>query len=753
MSDKKRLSILSIMLAFCMSLFVLFGPTSANAQTSTNTPASQQANQKNITELVADLSEEEIAVLSKLLAIVTTDEANKNAALVDESADFGETVKNLWQGYSSFMWKNIIALPAAIDVGYRGILRLTTGKFQLFWQLILALGAGAIAELATRKFLTSKSNYGPSNSDVDAPVSLNTLGTHTSLEAVYLAVFVIVSLILTKLLVSNPADYFIASSFILYVLLIIRIAKIFLQYTLAPNTPSMRLVSTDDWNARYIYRNFLILTGVVAIALFLLLNIDQFQIGNSNPFRFWVGQFIYIYLLFVMWRARHGFSDIIRGEEKPLPPGLERVASWWPIISMIVITFQFLIMQVMKSLGGITIGAGASIFTIMLIVLTPFFDTMLRGIIGRLAPKMQSEDDAAHEAAYHATKHSYVRIGRVIFFAALFVIIGKIWGIDYQNLAQLGFGGEVAKRGGGFLYIAAIGYLVWEMTNLWANRQLLKDGPQEEVVMSGEGGGAGKSRLSTVLPLVKMALQTAIIILTVLLALTQLGLNITPLLAGAGVFGLAIGFGAQALVKDIVSGVFFLLDDAFRVGEFIEIEGLVGTVQKISIRSLQLRHPNGPVHVIPYGEIPKLTNNSRDYVILKLRFTVPFDTDLDKVRKLFKKIGQDMMENPDHAENFIQPFKFQGVIDVDDVGIIIRGKFSTKPGAQWMIRKEIYSRVQSVFEENGIHFARREVLVQIPGLDEKSDLKPDQIQAIGTAAAASLETDEEDARPKKDEPF
>ena len=140
-------------------------------------------------------------------------------------------------------------------------------------------------------------------------------------------------------------------------------------------------------------------------------------------------------------------------------------------------------------------------------------------------------------------------------------------------------------------------------------------------------------------------------------------------------------------------------------------------------------------------------------MILKLRFTVPFDTDLDKVRKLFKKIGQEMMKNPEHAENFIQPFKFQGVIDVDDVGIIIRGKFSTKPGAQWMIRKEIYARVQSVFEENGIKFARREVLVQIPGLDEKSELKPDQIQAIGTAAAASIETNEEGASPKKDEPF
>ena len=223
-----------------------------------------------------------------------------------------------------------------------------------------------------------------------------------------------------------------------------------------------------------------------------------------------------------------------------------------------------------------------------------------------------------------------------------------------------------------------------------------------------------------------------IITLTGLLALSQLGVNITPLLAGAGVVGLAVGFGAQTLVRDVVAGIFFLMDDAFRMGEFIDTGGTLGSIEKISIRSLQLRGTRGAVHIIPYGEIPKLTNLSRDWVIMKLQFTVPFDTDVEKVRKLFKRIGQDIMQMEEYKDDILAPFKGQGVTGVDDVGILVRGKFTTKPGKQFGVRKEIYKRVQQAFDENGIQFARKEVRVQLP-----DGVKLDEGQKEAVAAAAA----------------
>ena len=113
----------------------------------------------------------------------------------------------------------------------------------------------------------------------------------------------------------------------------------------------------------------------------------------------------------------------------------------------------------------------------------------------------------------------------------------------------------------------------------------------------------------------------------------------------------AIGFGAQTLVKDIISGVFFLADDAFRVGEYIDVGDVMGTVEHISIRSLRLRHHRGPVHTIPFGEIQHLTNFSRDWAIMKIEFRLPFDADLEKVRKIIKKVGQTLMADPVHGPN------------------------------------------------------------------------------------------------------
>ena len=211
----------------------------------------------------------------------------------------------------------------------------------------------------------------------------------------------------------------------------------------------------------------------------------------------------------------------------------------------------------------------------------------------------------------------------------------------------------------------------------------------------------------------KIAAQFAIVILSGLAILGELGVNILPLLAGAGVVGLAIGFGAQTLVKDIISGVFFLIDDAFRKGEYIDIGSVKGTVEKISLRSMQLRHHNGPLHTIPFGDIRHVTNFSRDWVIMKLSLRLTYDTDAEKVRKLIKKLGQEMAEEPNLKPLFLQPLKSQGVIEMQDSAQIMRVKFMTRPGDQWGLRRVVFARIRDLFEKEGIRFASREVAVRI----------------------------------------
>ena len=192
--------------------------------------------------------------------------------------------------------------------------------------------------------------------------------------------------------------------------------------------------------------------------------------------------------------------------------------------------------------------------------------------------------------------------------------------------------------------------------------------------------------------------------MVVMLALSSLGIDIGPLLAGAGVVGIAIGFGAQTLVKDIISGMFFLLDDAFRVGDYIESGSIRGTVEQISIRSLRLRHHRGALHTIPFGSLDTITNYSRDWVIDKMTVSVTYDTDLDKVKKIIKR--KELQAETEFSPHILQTLKMQGVEQFGDFAIQIRLKMMTKPGEQFVIRRRAYAMIRRSMPTASISLSR-----------------------------------------------
>lgn len=536
-----------------------------------------------------------------------------------------------------------------------------------------------------------------------------------------------------------------------------RIAWAVGRFTMAPQNPEYRLVNaTDDTARKVVFHNvwLALLIGFSQV-------IVQFNVLNGVPMGetrlgFWLNLAVHVYLAILVWRYRYAFSDMMRGKEA-VTRGEEWVARIFPYFCLALVIGTWWIVNMLVSYRAFELlGTAPHYKTMGLLFFAPLMDTAIRGLVWHLVPPMQGEGAVA-ERAYEATKRSYIRIGRIIVFGIVLIEVAGFWGMTPQSIATAGVGAQVAARLIEFLMILSVGYLIYEVVSLYINRKLAAEmtasgyDPDNEEMGGGDGGGAGGSRLSTVLPLILAVSRVAIIILFLLLGLSNIGIDTTPLLAGAGIVGLAIGFGAQKLVTDVVSGIFFLVDDAFRTGEYVEVEGTVGTVEKISIRSMQLRHHKGPVHTIPYGEIPKITNYSRDWVIMKLRFTVPFDTDPNKVKKIFKKIGNEMIGEEAWQDDFLQPFKSQGVLEIDDVGMVIRGKFMAKPGKQFMIRKEIFNRVSAAFAENGIDFARREVRVAIPGLDDKSELDEEDKAAIAAAASQAAEQAQNETGQKSDD--
>jgi len=188
----------------------------------------------------------------------------------------------------------------------------------------------------------------------------------------------------------------------------------------------------------------------------------------------------------------------------------------------------------------------------------------------------------------------------------------------------------------------------------------------------------------------------------------------------------AIGFGAQTVVKDVISGMFYLFDDAFRVGEYIETGSHKGTVESFSLRSVKLRHHRGYLSTVPFGELGSIQNMSRDWVIDKFSVTVGYQTDMEVLRKLIKKLGAELAADPEFAPYVIEPLKMQGVLSFGDYGIAVGLKMTTMPGQQFQMRRRAFVRLKQIFDQQGIEIPLPTVHVQGGG------------EGVETAAARAM---------------
>jgi small-conductance mechanosensitive channel len=246
--------------------------------------------------------------------------------------------------------------------------------------------------------------------------------------------------------------------------------------------------------------------------------------------------------------------------------------------------------------------------------------------------------------------------------------------------------------------------------------------------------GRRRARLHTLLPIFRNLALVLVIAIAAMTALAELGVEIGPLIAGASIVGVAIGFGAQTFVRDIIAGMFYLLDDAFRVGEYIQSNNYKGTVEGFSIRSIRLRHHRGPVYTVPFSLLGAIQNQSRDWVIDKLMIGITYDSDLERARKLIKQIGLELAKDPEYAPLIIEPLKMQGVEELGDFAVKIRMKMMTLPGEQFIIRRKAYAMIKKAFDENGIKFAFP--TVQVTGEAEASSAAAAQ-QALELSRSAA----------------
>jgi len=579
----------------------------------------------------------------------------------------------------------------------------------------------------------------------------------------------------------------------LMVAVIIRVCALVLRLFFSPKARNLRLLPLTCEVAQYLHRRLLIMVSVISVSWVLGLLLFHLEISRSAQIWFFIilGTLIIGMFVGMVWRNRHTVKKYyldrrhIACEKRAWLR--EQFASMWHILAIAYLLIVWALGHWRLVTADEMKFDGTFVLSLLIVPVYLALDRMAQWCVisvfsGKAAlsdsPEQPAETELPGGAAVSLPVgevpespgeegNGYLdvasRVVRVVVFIAVALWFLDIWGF------HITFGEEAVGAVFDVLVTLLLAHIAWEFINSAINRKLAESGYVEKADKEedeDEWGGAGaQDRSQTLLPMLRKFLGVVMVVMVTLIVLSSIGVEIGPLLAGAGVIGLAIGFGAQKLVRDILSGIFFLMDDAFRVGEYLDAGGISGTVEEITLRTIKLRHHRGMLQIVPLGDLKSVTNFMRGGMVVKFDLKLPYDTDIDKVRKIIKKVGKKMLLDEELGPDFIKPLKSQGVRSVGDSVMTFRAKFTARPGTHFVIRREAYKHITAALEKAGIHYAHRKVIVDLaPELAEKMDVAPastdragekpaqkltpeQKVQVLEAGAAAALDTIAEEEKP------
>lgn len=376
---------------------------------------------------------------------------------------------------------------------------------------------------------------------------------------------------------------------------------------------------------------------------------------------------------------------------------LEVIAALWyvPILllSIIVSVATILDLSSANSVLNHALGSAA------LLIATFFISALLRRIRNRKSSAAPMRRQSPYIARLRSVGFSLLQLA---LWAGFFELLTRIWEHSLLEFANATLIGQMIAAALGKIGVTlVVAWLVWIMLDTFI---------QEAITPSRSGRYARRTpstRMRTILPLLRNALMLAILSVTVVTTLANLGINVTPLLASAGVVGLAFGFGSQSLVKDLITGVFILMEDSMSVGDWVDVgNGHAGTVENLTIRTVRLRDSNGSVHSVPFSQITAIKNDSREYIYATLKLHVTHDSDVDQALRLMRETGAEMLEDRRLRRLLQQPIEIYGVNGFDLNGVALLAGFRTKPQTQNEVMRSFNLRIKKKVDDDAtVHFA------------------------------------------------
>jgi small-conductance mechanosensitive channel len=581
------------------------------------------------------------------------------------------------------------------------------------WKLLLVLGLGFLAEWGAMQALRRPREW------LDAHAPPETTGWarlkrvpmvlgRPGLDLVPIAAFALVSygligavrpLPTTQLVMLTANNAYIAS----------RIIMAAARMLLSPASTHLRILPVADETAAYatiwLRRIVLVLVTSYAVAEAGL----QFGLPWSayDSILRMALLLVTLFLVIIILQNKQAVSDLLRAPE--LAEGEEpdrarrffrmlrdRAADIWHLVAIAWLMAAWGVWA-LEIQNGFWRLLKVSFSTILILSLAKLSDMALRRVIAR-AFRVTPELSARYPGLEaRANRYLPVLKGSASFaicgIALLFLL--ESWGLEaFAWFGQGKLGNRLVSSLVSIALTITLALVIWEGINAAIQRHLER--------LSRDAKVAQSARVRTLLPMLRTALLAVILIFVTLSTLSELGVNVAPLIAGAGVIGIAVGFGSQKLVQDVITGIFLLFEDAVAVGDVVQLGGLSGVVEQLSIRSIKLRAVDGSLHIIPFSAVTSVTNQTRDFAFAVIDVSIDYSEDTDRVAEVLRGIAAEMRQDSRWRPVIRDDLDVMGVDKLGDSGVIMRVRLKTDPAQRWAVAREMNRRIKRRFDELGI---------------------------------------------------
>ncbi|KVF79556.1 mechanosensitive ion channel protein [Burkholderia sp. FL-7-2-10-S1-D7] len=522
-----------------------------------------------------------------------------------------------------------------------------------------------------------------------------------ALRVVPLVVFVGVASLTMSVLDGDgtPTETALESLIDIYVIcrLVTIVSRLFFQ----PDARQLRLLHVSDAWAAIAQRSIariVIVVGACTAAVEIAASFGLSDAGHVALLKA-VALVGHLMISALILRCRQPVAARIRaaGDDRPAFAmiGNALADAWAPVSVFVVMALWFVWAldvhngyRVLITLGGRSIAAMIGMRIVSIVVL------------GALARLFQRRDDDRTLVHLHA--YRYYPLVRQIVSAVIAVVtvvlLLQIWGVPIFHAFQTGtIGHRLASALITIAIAAVVALIVWETANIAIERRLQQ--------WTHEGNLVRAARLRTLLPMLRSLLFIMIALVVVLTGLSEIGVNIGPLLAGASIFGVALGFGSQKLVQDFITGIFLLMENAMQVGDWVTLAGVSGTVEYLSIRTVRLRAGDGSLYTIPFSSVTTVNNTNRGLGNAAVKVSIAYGQDIDRAIETLKEIGAALRDDPNYKDGILSDFSYWGIDQVDGATIALAGQIQCKDSARWGVQREFNRRIAVRFRERGIRIA------------------------------------------------